>query len=108
MRTPTKLDEVVWSLGAMDVMPMLVTELLVDVLQVAEGQLGRVCGLTQGQVADPLLDDVAVGTSTSLCSSPYIAYLSTCNTTRRAPDIRPMASSLILCYFLLISFTAVN
>ena len=38
---------------------MLLTEVLVDVFEVAEGQLRWVAVLTQGQVAYPFLYDVA-------------------------------------------------
>ena len=97
MSTPTKLDEVVGPLGAMDVMAVLITELLVDVLQVAEGQLGRVRGLAQSQVADPLLDHVAVGTGVH-CNWPHsvLCTLSMCTATRQMHTLQTLGPLLHL------------
>ena len=57
--TLTKFDEVIRSLSLVYVLTVLFTELLVYVLQVGEGQLGRVGLLAQRQVAYPFLYDVA-------------------------------------------------
>ena len=47
------------SLGSVDLLPVLLYKLAVDSLKVAEGQLGRVGGFTQRQIAHIILDDVA-------------------------------------------------
>ena len=57
----TKLDEVVWSLCFVDLLAILLTELLVEVLQISKGQPWRVGGFTQHQVADTCLYDVTGG-----------------------------------------------
>ncbi len=50
----------VGSTGLVHICSVLLTEVLVEVLQVAEGQFGRVGCLTQGQIAYTLLQDVTV------------------------------------------------
>ena len=78
-------------------MAVLITELLVDVLQVAEGQLGRVRGLAQSQVADPLLDHVAVGTGVH-CNWPHsvLCTLSMCTDTRQMHTLQTLGPLLHL------------
>ena len=55
----TKLYEMVGSLSPVDIMTMLVAEVLVNVVEIAERQLRGVGGLTQGQVADTFFYNVA-------------------------------------------------
>ncbi len=48
------------STGLVYIVAMLLTEVFVQILEVVKGQLGMIGGVTQGEVAYPLLKDVAV------------------------------------------------